>query len=223
MKMTKPNLVRFVCCLLAFGAALVWPVQRIIQFECTKDYTLHRFKVTLYDPYDLMRGHYLRFSILPGEWRSNRDLGNIKTCRVVLTCDQEGFAQIRELSTTSGPKVGTFRAKCSRWRNRHWIKGKWVDDPKEKWKYDIRYPFNRYFINERFAADAEALVRNAVKAKRPAEIWVRVYADGGTMIEKLLIDGKPINELLREAPKKEAKTETTPATPSVYPGDGKTK
>ena len=73
MKMTKPNLVRFVCCLLAFGAALVWPVHRILQFECSKDYTLHRFKVTLYDPYDPMRGRFLRLQALPRTYYSKND------------------------------------------------------------------------------------------------------------------------------------------------------
>lgn len=212
MKMTKPNLVRFVCCLLAFGAALVWPVQRICQFERSKDYTLHRFKVTLYDPYDLMRGHYLRLGVV-SIWRSDREFKDGPVW-VTLGRDGEGFAQVKELS--KNPRPGAFRAKCYSSLNRHWSKNKWVNDSREKWRHTILYPFDRYFINEKIAAEAEALVANAVRAKRPAEIRVRIYRNGSTMIEELRIDGRPIGELLRESPKK-------PATPSNSADTGRTK
>ena len=99
--------------------------------------------------------------------------------------------------------------------------------PKKKkdqaYAYTVVYPFDRFFINEELAADAEAALVNTTKSKRPAEIRVRVYRNGNFMIEELLLDGKPLREILREAPKQPAKPETTPATPSVRPGDGKTK
>jgi len=195
MKMTKPNLVRFVCCLLAFGAALVWPVHRILQFECSQDYTLHRFKVTLYDPYDPMRGRFLRLRALPETWLEEKPLPlpswKGREASVKLGRDKEGFAKIEQLSLEPIAGPGCLKVKVHRnWENL------------KKNIYTVRYPFDRYFINEKLAADAEAALTNATRGKRPAEIRVRIWPDGNFMIEELLIDGKPIRELLR--PKKGA-------------------
>ena len=217
MKMTKPNLVRFVCCLLAFGAALVWPVQRILQFECSKDYTLHRFKVTLYDPYDPMRGRFLRLQALPRTYRTKQEFsGWNKPAWIKLGRDKEGFATIERFSREPIAEAGCLKVKF----HREWSPKK---EKNKDYSYTVLYPFDRYFINEELAADAEAALVNTTKSKRQAEIRVRIYRDGSFMIEELLLDGKPLREILREAPKHPAKPETPPATPSVYPGDGKTK
>ena len=196
MKMTKPNLVRFVCCILAFGAALVWPVQRIIQFECSKNYTLHRFKVELYDPYDPMRGRFLRLRVLPNTYRNKKKFSGWQIpAWIRLGSDKEGFATIGQLSTEPITGPGCLKVKF----DRNWTL---KEEKGQDYSYTVRYPFDRYFINEKLAADAEAALTGATKTKRPAEIRVRVYRDGNFMIEELLIDGKPIRELLR--PKKGA-------------------
>ena len=196
MKMTKPNLVRFVCCLLAFAAARVWPVHRICQFEGSKDYTLHRFKVTLFDPYDPMRGRFLRLQVLPNTYRWEKPLFpegkamfRAPTAWIRLGRDQEGFAKIEHLSLEPLAGPGCLKVKAHLcWNNK-------------KKMYEVHYPFDRYFINEKLADDAEAALTGATRTKRPAEIRVRIYPDGNFMIEELLLDGKPIREILR--PRKE--------------------
>ena len=187
--MTKPNTIRFVSLLLAFGAALVWPVMRIRQFECATDYTLFRFKVTLYDPYDLMRGRYLRFQVLPDRHTVGEklDVSWQKPGWAKFADGKNGFARIAELSDRpipGGVKVRAYSVAGHTGKN-------------GSWSYRVEYPFSRYFINEQDAAEAEAIVRNALRAKRPAEVLVRVYPDGNFMIEELRIDGKPLREHLR--------------------------
>lgn len=188
MKMTKPNLVRFVCCLLAFGAALVWPVHKIRQFESSTDYTVHRFKVSLYDPYDPMRGRFLRLKAFPDRFPWEKPFPNKEwrdEATIKLGRDQEGFAKIERLSLEPIPEPGCLKVKVYRsWDNK-------------KRSYTVRYPFDRYFINEKLAAEAEAALVNTTKTKRPAEIRVRVYSNGDFMIEELLLDGKPLHEILR--------------------------
>jgi len=184
--MTKPNSIRFVCLLLAFGAALVWPVMRIRQFECATDYTVFRFKVTLYDPYDLMRGRYLRFQALPDSHTVEKKLDvawRRKPGWVKFAEGKNGFARIAELSDR--PIPGGVKVCAHPYK------------PEQKQRrYRIEYPFSRYFVNEKDAAEAEAVVRNAVRAKRPAEVLVRFYPDGNFMIEELRIDGKPLRQHL---------------------------
>ena len=187
--MTKPNTIRFVCLLLAFGAALVWPVMRIRQFECATDYTVFRFKVTLYDPYDLMRGRYLRFQVQPDRHTVGKklDISWQKPGWVKFAEGKNGFARIAELSDRpipGGVKVHAYT-----------VPG--YTGEKGSWSYRVEYPFSRYFVNEKDASEAEAIVRNAVRAKRPAEVLVRFYPDGNFMIEELRIDGKPLGQLLR--------------------------
>lgn len=184
--MSKPNAVRFVCCLLAFGAALVWPIQRIYQFESSPDYTVYRFKVGFYDPYDPMRGHYLHLNVRLNRWEDEK--GTLKGKALPrrlwakFTRDAEGFAKIEGLYIEK-PEGGSA------------IQVPFYSFDKRIFRIN-QYPFSRYYINEQLAPEAETLLRNATDANRSGELRVRIYSDGRSAIEDLLIDGKPLRELL---------------------------
>ena len=55
------------------------------------------------------------------------------------------------------------------------------------------------------AEPAEKLLREADSAKKPAVLVVDIYADGNFAVKDLLIDGKPLRELLTAPPKAKQK------------------
>ena len=65
----------------------------------------------------------------------------------------------------------------------------------------IKLPFDRFYLNERLAPEAETEVREST---RPGQAFVRVkvYRNGNCALDDLIVDGKPILERLREKPAK---------------------
>ncbi len=60
----------------------------------------------------------------------------------------------------------------------------------------VQLPFDRYYMDENAAPEAEAAYR--ARASDPAESWVLVRILGGrAVIEELYIGGKPVREFLR--------------------------
>jgi uncharacterized membrane-anchored protein len=64
--------------------------------------------------------------------------------------------------------------------------------------YTISFSFNRYYMNEAAAPMAEAKYAEASRRNAEARAWLNVRVkDGTAVIEGLVIDGVPIEELIR--------------------------
>lgn len=195
--LTKPNILRLIFFLAAFAGALYYPVSTILAFECPSTPPEEfRFRVQGYDPYDPMRGHYLELmlpSTLPAEEKPQRFSGGRAVA--LLNRDEAGFSVVSKLLPESAPiPAGRPYIKVDRVYYYSSIRNG------KAGLYRFRLPFHRYYINERLAEDAEALLKNITRSKKhSAVLVVDVYPGGIFTVTDLLIDGKPIAEVLDRA------------------------
>lgn len=118
-----------------------------------REYT---FEVSYYDPYDFMRGNYLRLSLNQRELNKEGTV-EYRDERGYFTIDERGGrAQITSFQKRK-PKKGDY------------IKGKISYTYKDK--HYIDNPFKRYYVEESVAAQMEERLRKAEKA----QLKVRVY------------------------------------------------
>ena len=193
--LTKPNILRLIFFVLAFAAALYYPVRKVLAFERPAvPPTELRFRVRGYDPRDLARGHYLRLDtfveIKLTEAECERQKNILRGCDkafAVLETGKDGLTAAKSL-TTVAPEGKPFVTIRKFW---------FGEGEKEKEMFlSFALPFDRYYINEKLAKPAEKLLREAASSKKPAVLVVAVYADGNYAVKNLLIDGKPLREHL---------------------------
>jgi uncharacterized membrane-anchored protein len=132
--------------------------------------------ITGYDPRDLLRGHYLRFR-LAYDWQEPKEQcsGNMG-CAYCLTDVGEQAPKVHIDDTDLAKQCDGFM------------------------QYDdLQEPLNRFYIPETQARLAEDLLRQA-RIDNTAYLRLSINKDGVPRIVDLLIDGRPLGELLKEAP-----------------------
>ncbi len=193
--LTKPNILRLVFFVLAFAAALYYPVRKVLAFERPAVPPVEmRFRVEGYDPYDPARGHYLRLNthvelkLSKEEYERQKNLlkGRDKAFAVLET-GRDGLTEAKALvpDVPEGKHFVTVR--------KFWF-GEGFGEKEMLLLFSL--PFDRYYLNEKLAKPAEKLLFEATSAKKPAVLVVAVYADGNYAVRDLLIDGKPLREHL---------------------------
>jgi uncharacterized membrane-anchored protein len=130
--------------------------------------------ITGYDPRDLLRGHYLRFR-LAYDWQEPKKQCATKSCSYCLT-------DVGELA----PKVQIIETQLAKQCDGFMQYG------------DLKTPLNRFYIPETQARFAEDLLRQA-RVDKTAYLRVSVDKKGVPQIVDLLIDGRPLGDLLKEA------------------------
>ena len=201
--LTKPNTLRLVFFLAAFAGALYYPVREVLAFERPKVPPAEmRFKVRGYDPYDPMRGHYLQLqvqSVIKMPPRKVKKLSRLfrngrAEFAAVLKTKKDGFAEAVALYPLRRMPEGKTFVKVAR--------VSFFDREKDS-HCTVFLPFDKYFINEKLAKDAEGLLQNVTRDKNhSAVLVVNVYADGRYAVKELLVDDKPVLSLLRPEPKR---------------------
>lgn len=191
LKSNKKTII-LVLYLLAVVAGVYYPVSKIISFEFPSSApAVFRFPVMLYDPYDPFRGRYVQLRVesqqlvVPVE----RDFKD-QTAYAVLEHDENGFAVVVDLVTAPQPGKTAIRVEIFR---------QYFQEDQQKYNYIISFPFDRFYMNEKLAPEAERIVAEALQ--RDGEgcvIVVKVYANGNSMIADLLIGDRPIHDILKE-------------------------
>ncbi len=189
--MKKLN-VRFALFVLVAVASVAAPLGIIWKYENTLRHgALYKFRTRPVDPYDAFRGRYVTLSYADNVLEKPKSDGALRDdiLYVRLKRDEEGFAVPVAASRkpVSGDDVVTV--------TNVWHRGA------DQWRFN--YPFNRYYLPEDIAPEAEKLYaaansrgRNAGAQKMPAYVTVRVR-NGVGVIEELYIDGKPVREAVR--------------------------
>ena len=136
------------------------------------------FAITGYDPRDLLRGHYLRFR-LDYDWQESKTkCSDGEGCSYCLTDVGNQAPKVQIVDTHIAKQCDGFM------------------------QYDdLQEPLNRFYIPETQAKLAEDLLRQA-RADNTAYLRLSINADGAPRIVDLLIDGQPLNQLLKEASEK---------------------
>jgi len=144
-----------------------------------------RFKTEPVDPYDAFRGRYVALKLEAEKVPQPSGL-NLKYDQKVyaqITIDEEGFARFSALSIERPHHASYIEAKLG------YYSGKDVF---------LRLPIDRYYMEEKSAPLAEKIYREHSQSdKKDAYIIVRVK-DGLAVIEGLYIEGKRIEDLVKE-------------------------
>lgn len=143
----------------------------------------YRFQCAPVDPYDLFRGRYVSIQLRENlvsvpeeaEFRFNQ------RAYASLTVGEEGYARIHMLHEAPPENVD-------------WIPVRVLTA--YEGQRTIRFPFDRYYMNERLAPEAERAYFEGA-AKENVTLALRVYR-GRPVIAGLLIDDQPIEEYLKE-------------------------
>lgn len=184
--MTKPiTLVLFV---LMVAAQLAVPSSMIAKRELTlRNGELYKIRCAPVDPYDAFRGKYVQLGVqLDGDltWTGQALLTN-QEVYVPIEKDEDGFAVTSGVSLTK-PESGDFITAKVRWNSAG------------SEEIPLIYPFDRYYLEEEIALDAEQAYRSATwDEDKPTYIAVRIRSGFG-VIEELYISDKPLRTYLEE-------------------------
>ncbi|MCK0148172.1 GDYXXLXY domain-containing protein [Arenibacter sp. F26102] len=185
--MTNKKILLFVFILVAL-VQLYTPAKMIIDREDI----LHRgkeykFKTEPIDPSDPFRGKYitLRYKEDTIEIKNEAEWLRGESIYVSLTSDNEGYAKIRSVS------------KEKRTNNQDFLKTKvsYVTDNGSN-KLTIDYPFDRYYMEESKAYDAELTYRESQLDTNQIAYALVQIKDGEAVLKDVLINGVPIREIV---------------------------
>lgn len=137
------------------------------------------------DPADVFRGRYVALSFPLEEVRAELARGEFEAGRVA-------YLELRESADGFGEAVALHKEKPDA---ELVLKTKVTYGTTDRIRLEL--PFNRYYMDENAAPEAEAAYRG--RASDPAESWVTVRVSrGGAVLEELYIGGKPVRDFLRE-------------------------
>ena len=184
---------------------LVWRYESIV-----RDGTEVRFRCAAYDPYDPLRGRYLRTTVretcseIVGEQEGR---GKMDAAYAKLVPSTNGLWRVAAVAKTPQPDGGL------------WIKPKWARTERslqwsergknESWEdfqerreasplaVTVALP-DQLFLNERLAPAAEKVLRDATSAKGKGAVAVYRAKDGEIVITDIEIDGKSVLARARE-------------------------
>jgi len=166
--------------------------------------TVHRFQTAPIDPFDAFRGRYvaLIFKEFTKEIQSDVDIPEDKWCYLQIGTDSEGFSVIKHISQKNDAQSPYLKARVRYSHPELACEEKAGSEGKsyctQTGKHYIYFysPFNRYYMPERLAPQAEEAYRQASRVgKRNAAAVVRIW-NGRAVVEDLEIDGIPIREFL---------------------------
>lgn len=180
--------------ILMVAIQLYVPASMIVQNEeVLKAGKVYKFKTAPIDPNDPFKGKYIdllfdanRFYTDADAWSGKRGVEVF----VHLVEDEEGFAQIQSLSTEL-PTTGTdfIKANIGYIRNKKGVEKDYVE---------IAYPFDRFYMEESKAYEAEQVYRES-----QSDTMIQTYTlvrvlEGEAVIENVMVDGVPIQEVVKQ-------------------------
>ena len=150
--------------------------------------TEYKFQTEPVDPYDLFRGRYvaLRFKAEEVKQKPEAELPYGSKVYVAVKANETGFAEVERVSKTPLKGDNVFQATVQ-----------WGNDK----NLHLHFPFNRYFMEETRAPDAERASREANRRDSKQQTWAVVrLRNGKAALADLCIDGQPIRDYLRDHP-----------------------
>ncbi|MDD7888187.1 GDYXXLXY domain-containing protein [Flavivirga sp. 57AJ16] len=170
------------------------PSQMIFNQELIlKKGKVYKFKTHPVDPTDPFRGKYINLNYEIGSykttdslWQRNEDI------YVYLTKDSLGFAKIDTIGRTlkSNNKNDYIKAKAG-----------WYSSYSNT--LSIEFPFDRYYMEETKAYNAEVAVRNRQRDSLPHNTYALVYVkDGAVVLNDVIIDDMSIRNYVENGSSK---------------------
>lgn len=120
----------------------------------------YKFRITYYDPYDFMRGNYLRITLKQREVDEIEGIDNKKRKGYFIIEEHDGVGEIVKL-TKKKP------------RGKDYIKGEFIYT--YEGKHIIKNPFERYYVEQSLATEMEEKLRVASEAYLVVKIYKGKY------------------------------------------------
>lgn len=152
--------------------------------------TEYKFKAAPIDPYDPFRGKYITLTFAERSVliEDEHDWYSGETVYVQFTTDINGFAKISSVTKDSPANEDYLEATVD-----------YVSSNGSQ-RLTIEYPFDRYYMEESKAYDAELTYRRSLMdTSRTTYALVRIK-DGDAVLKDVLIDGIPIKEIVKRQP-----------------------
>ena len=165
-------------------AKMIWDRENVIETGIE-----YKFKTAPIDPSDPFRGKYITLNydentaiVSDGQ---NWVLG--ESIYVSLTTDNLGFAKIKSVSKTKPTDNESFiKAKVR------------FSSGKSSNKLTIDYPFDRYYMEESKAYNAELIYRQSQQDTNQVTYALVSIKNGDAVLKDVLIDGTSIREIVKE-------------------------
>jgi hypothetical protein len=185
---------------LAFGVACVaqWaaPLASIrAREEVLERGEVVRFAVTAPDPFDPLRGRYLRVNPKESEVVLAPEVAHLtagKKVWVQLEKGPDGLHHLGEL-TEKRPVSGDYLPMILRTA---WNRGS--DSGDKGLKFRVAWPVDRFYVNETLAPKADAWLRENTRGKQTVVAELRLLK-GTAVITDLELDGRSFREILKQS------------------------
>jgi uncharacterized membrane-anchored protein len=155
--------------------------------------TGYKFKTAPIDPGDPFRGKYitLDFEEITVTIPNEQDWIIGETVYVSFTTDKEGYAKIKSVSLAKPVKEHDFLE----------AKVRYVTNNGSN-KLTIDYPFDRYYMAESKAHDAELVYRRSLRDTNRTTFALVNIKNGNAVLKDVLIDGISIKEMVKRESQK---------------------
>ncbi len=153
-----------------------------------KEGVAFKFNTAPVDPNDPFRGKYITLRYKETNFKVSNEMDWKKNdlVYVTLTKDTEGFAKIQAVS----------KEKPS--NNDNFVKAT-VDYVSNKKVLHFHYSFDRYYMEESKAYDAEIIYNESLRDTKEHNTYALVYIkDGEAVLDDVLIDGISIKEIVEK-------------------------
>ena len=163
------------------------PAMMIYDSEITeKEGTAFKFKTVPIDPTDPFRGKYITLSYDIASYpTTDTTFTNGELVYVVLAKDEAGFAKIASVSHNKPKGTDEYVAADVNFNYGG--------------KLNLEFPFDRFYMNENKAADAEtAYDEYSTKENAKPAYAVVAVKEGNAVVKDVIVDGMPIKEYVEK-------------------------
>lgn len=153
--------------------------------------TEYKFRTAPIDPNDPFRGKYITLNYVDNNYLVKDDGSWVdgESVFVTLLNDKDGFAFIGAVSKVKPSNSQDFLKAKMRLIN--------PDDFDSKIKLMIEYPFDRYYMGEFKANDAERAYNKSLQDTMRITYALVMIKNGDSVLKDVLIDGISIEEIVR--------------------------
>lgn len=169
----------------AIGCLAQWaaPLIQIRTYEKVEaEGALLSFRCDAPDPFDPLRGRFLAVRAQPETFNHTVDPDFVggEPLFALIETGADGLATIKDLTRTR-PATGTFVKVTFNYSYHK--------------STSIRWPFDRFYVNEKIAPKADEWYRQNIRGTKAVTAEVRVL-DGKAVLVDLKLDGKSFREIL---------------------------
>ena len=187
--MNKKNIILSAFILMALVQLFV-PAKMILDSEnVLKEGTEYKFKTAPIDPTDPFRGKYITLSYSENtvDISNEKDWEVGETIYVLISTDIAGFVKINSVTKEKPSSHNDFvKATVS-----------FVTDDHSN-KLTINYPFDRYYMEESKAYDAELTYTQSLQDTNRVAYALVSIRDGEAVLKDVFVDGTSIREIVKK-------------------------